>query len=538
MALLAGPRLGLGTDPSTSFKVWAQYDSAVAVAVEYRVSGATTWITGPSGNADATKSDTIVLEVTGLAINTRYDYRLVEAGVPDTEYWTRTFPSAGGGRFVLYTTSDPHGPAVDNYDGIKTDYDAFDALGIPGLVYQQGDFYFSGAGATAATRFADYKTTLARTSTFKYMPVVFMWDDFDFAGNNSSLDNFPGALDASVPPEVWDLTWRDHPKPSTNGFNYAVEIASVPLIALDNRSQRASQTGLTPDLLGNESVSDAATCLGAEQRAWAKARIAEYSDRALVIMGTGSQFMDNIRPALKSLEASERDSFGIYYKAERNELMEEAVRFGYGTSGSMFILTSDDHRSSLWDNIDFPKDLRIGNFTGQEVVAFAGLGMRARVLSSGSGTGPAIAKGTQYFGAGNTYSSTNVGLSQAIRWDITSRHSGRNVKARISWLNMDTGVIGEADPDGQIGDFFFDNGRFETFDVLTSGIQNYPPENSPRTGVRFQRSFIDDVSGALHYEDNVQRDLKGRLRVVGDVDLPDRDDIAHEPRTEHEPEEP
>ncbi len=80
-------------------------------------------------------------------------------------------------------------------------------------------------------------------------------------------------------------------------------------------------------------------------------------------------------------------------------------------------------------------------------------------------------------------------------------------------------------------------------DDMWLGLEPMPvpltyPENSPRSGVRFKRSFIDRVSGGLFYEDNVQRDLKGRLRERVDVDFPDRDDREHDPRTEDEPEEP
>lgn len=522
MALLAGPRLGLGTDPSTSFKVWAQYNSASLIEVEYRITGDTTWITGPSGTPDTGKSSTIVLEVTGLQINTRYDYRLVEGGVPDTAYWTRTFNTSG--RVIFYQTSDHHNNFSD-FDYILTDFATFDALGIPGFVFCGGDFYAqAGTSASKITRVSKYKTALAITNVFKFLPGVFMWDDHDFAGNNSSPDIQPDAFDSDVPPDVWDTIWRDQPKPLTDTFGFSQLIHDIPFILCDTRSARASQTGLVPSLLGNEIVSDFATCLGAEQRAWAKARIAEYSDRGLVFMATGSQFLEHIITVTDQMQESTRDSFGLYYKSERNELMTETVRFGYSTKQSMFIMVGDDHRHALWTNVDFPPELRQAIYTETSPNTGKGLGANVSVISVCSSGFPVVGGSRTLFGLGNRYDLFSA-KARVIRWDITSAHGGRNVTARFTYVNLLDQVEGEADSDGQIGDFYFDNGRVTTFDVLTSGIQTHPAENSAHSGIRFQRSYVDDVQGGIYYEDSVQRDYEGRLREHVDIDLPSPDQL-------------
>lgn len=527
MALTAGPRLGLGSDPTATFKVWAQYDGASAVVVEYKVFGAATWIVGPSGTADVSKSNSIVLEVTGLDANTKYDYRLVENTVADTAYWTRTFPASG--RFLYYQLSDAHNDP-SQFDQILTDYATFDSLGLAAIATQGGDFYTNaGDLATTATRVAKYLTSLALTTAFKYIPVMFMWDDHDFAGNNSSLDFQPQVADSTVPAAVWDHIWRDTPTTLTDTKAYTFQIASIPWIMLDNRSQRASQTGIIPSLLGNESTSTRATVLGTEQRAWAITQLQTYNLRGLVFLATGSQFIDNSATHTGGTEKGNRDSFGIFYKSERNELMLEAIRYGYGVRGNLFVLVGDDHRNVLWTNMDYASDPRPAIFTEPATPAqSAGLGMRSNVIGVMSGTDDEAPFGRQYFGTANRYDNlADASQGRVVRWDITSARAGEKVTARFTFINLSTGAAAEVDDTARVGDFYFANGQVTTYDATLSGVFA-DPENAPRSGIRFQRSYRDEITGFLVNERDTIRDRDGRLREFADVDRPSPDTLRED----------
>ena len=48
------------------------------------------------------------------------------------------------------------------------------------------------------------------------------------------------------------------------------------------------------------------------------------------------------------------------------------------------------------------------------------------------------------------------------------------------------------------------------------------PENTPG-GISFERGFLDDISGLLHKQSDVSRDLDNRLVLTTDMDEPDRE---------------
>ena len=66
-----------------------------------------------------------------------------------------------------------------------------------------------------------------------------------------------------------------------------------------------------------------------------------------------------------------------------------------------------------------------------------------------------------------------------------------------------------------------------------------PPDNG-RGPIRFMRTFEDEITGMQHTEEDLVRDLDGRLRYSEDVDAPDRGHLSEgfafpEDRSDDEP---
>lgn len=57
--------------------------------------------------------------------------------------------------------------------------------------------------------------------------------------------------------------------------------------------------------------------------------------------------------------------------------------------------------------------------------------------------------------------------------------------------------------------------------------QKYPPENG-QGWYRFQRWYVDEVTGHMMPEERATRDLEGRLVDAEDMDQPARDDLMED----------
>jgi len=281
--LLHGPRLG--SPSSGGFTVWLHFDGAATIELQTRRTGTTAWSTQDTQAVETTKHNTVTLTATGLDAATKYDYRIMEGTTEHASYNTRTMPLDQSGRFVAYFCADAHdvdARVAEASTVILSDWQTnYDTIGVPGVFAWIGDFsLYLGSDTGDADDKAD--TTLGLFDDLgdlpKYMPMLYMWDDWDFGGNNSSYDqcaSFAGTYSGTAVDEarkVWDYLWRDLPRPASPSYGYIIPICGVPIIVADSRSQKRHGDSYTPTLRGTESE----PCWGTAQSAWLKTQLETY----------------------------------------------------------------------------------------------------------------------------------------------------------------------------------------------------------------------------------------------------------------------
>lgn len=574
-AITHGPRLG---DPrSDGFKVWVRASGAASVALLCRLSGTTTWTTLDTQAIDTGKDNTAVLTATGLSSCELYDYRVDVDGVEGTTYTTRTMPVSG--RFAVYYTTDAHdgsgtGTSVTAvYTNILAHYNTnFAPIGVPGIIIQAGDLFTSSVTSNQTVlswgtdNVLPSNAYIDATGAARTLPLLYMWDDWDWAGNNSSKYPrlLPGPIftDHADALRVYDYYWRNNsgqPAPPSRGF--ITVVAGVPILVLDGRSQKEPNNraffGL--DGLYNWESATAATALGPDQLAWAKTQLAEHASKGMVLIVTGTTFKNAIHEQRAPYSGGGiRDSIGIYHILERNELLNEIGKRGGSWRNNVVILSGDDHWSVVWKDVT-----RENKSPGDSVVPFPVTPPYPSAptttpcpflefkVQGGDEDSRTAGNSPILFGPGQFFS-RDV-LTQApindihgafIVFDITSGSGGTDVTSRVTYIisecSLGTHTPGDTEVDdlGRTGDFWFENGNFDYYTTTSGQTQTYPTENvSPQM---FQRAYVDDINGLLVRESKVKRDEDNLLRDVEDIGNRDRDRLLQDwkPRIEEVPYEP
>jgi len=571
MALLLGPRLGW---PSASgFKVWVRLDAANELKLQTKLPSEATWTLQDTVTADATKDETAVLEATGLSAGTKYDYRILETDVAVATSYTYVMPSSG--RFVVYHTSDQHlntagGAYASILDHWETNYEPSN---IPAVILQTGDLYqlalfvadtkadaWTNIIGPALTLISDVGKACAR------LPLLYMWDDHDYAGNNtahawisaiSAYGSEPDQQQAAL--DMWDYVWRDHPQAAAPSKAWVTTIADVPIACMDHRSQYSAHgnPGFAPTgILGTELTDAAAPLLGAAQTAWAKALFGTYADRGLMILvspGTMSAHRASNSSLIEFTTGAARENIGVFGRGALNEIMQSAASFGWGNGGRRLVVFSgDDHFTGIWNgHAGLPghfQDDQLGRslahaahpvaFLEQKVVAEKIADAVEAVPFSTNFETIGVRGGEGYWNElpAEPLATTHQRGGRFITWDITSNNGGKRVSARVQvWRHADYSAV-DTDSTGRTGDFFYQNGLFQAYDAASAvqapafdNISAGPPPNR-----EFLRSYYDDITGQLVKENRVTRDYEHRLRDIDDVDEPGRDELSEnfEPRVE------
>ncbi len=530
-ALTHGPRLG--SPSSSGFSVWAKFDGAAVVVLQVRVNGTTAWTTADTGAVNTSLLNTVTLEVTDLLPKTKYDYRLLADGVEVASYYTRTLPVSG--RLVVYQHSDQHGNTDNAYILSLGDYQAnYEPLGIPGVLLQTGDLVTPMTVETPEVHAEAVLLEIAEMGdTVKYLPLCYMWDDWDFGGDNSAKEYLPAFSSHADALKVWEYLWRDMPRHAAPSFGYAIDLAGVPLIMADQRSQRTAQTSFIPSTQGDEPLSDSVTAYGLEQRAWILSQLIAAREKGLVLFLSTTTMRDNVNVFFDPGEgAGGRDSVGIFYKAERNYIFKTGLQ---PWTGNLVALTGDDHYNAVWRQ-DMAEPTNARAATG---VARPGVGTGCPYIQfkvASAGLVPIIAVPFT-FGRGNYFQRISPLLTgDVLRIDLTTANGGQDARARFTHLLIPSGNIDADDATGVPADFFYHNGYFNYYDpTATEQNQLYPPDNGQTSGT-FQRWYTDDVSGAMISRVNVERDHYERLRYFKDIETQDRDELLqiYNPRHEKE----
>ena len=356
MSLSFGPRLGITTTPATSFKVWAQFSAANSIELQTRVTGTTDWTSQEILTADASKRNTVVLTATGLDPATSYDYRLLESSTQVISEVTTTLPASG--RFILYQLNDLHASAGSAQISAwaLADWEAnYKPLGIPAFVSLMGDFAPYPVASTEAAASTALQTELAKHCgvglLFSRMQVAYMFDDHDWGGDNSSKDRFPSLTSEGDPEQsaidLQDAYWRDRPQPASPSYAYSFEVASVPFIFSDTRSQRTPQTNSQPIDDGINGLVRG-TLYGAAQLAWLKTTFQTYGRRGLVVHYCSSTYTDQVVASAAGLGA-DRDSVGLFWQHDRNEVIVDGmIGWGYDTEHNLLVISGDNHWNVMW----------------------------------------------------------------------------------------------------------------------------------------------------------------------------------------------
>lgn len=508
--LLHGPRLGAPS--SSGFKVWLRFDGAATCVLETRAPGGD-WLVQDTQAVDTGLDNTVVMSAAGLNGATLYDYRVTANSVVVASSSTMTMPEAS--RFVLYFVSDGHGQNQTAYDAVRSDWETtYEPLGIPAFILQGGDLVDQ-IGFTAATKrewldtgiLPEIAELCGAGRATERLPLVYMWDDWDFAGNNSSRNSqlyFTSEADTYIAAqEVWDILWRDHSQPDPPSRSYVLEVAGVPLVVVDNRSQRTHRVGTAgvalTGLRGDESLQDNISFVGLAHRAWLISTLRQYADRGLAFLSTGTTLIDG---ASTIHGAAARDSIGLSFRAERNYLLQQgwpATRSGY-----LLVLSGDDHANRVYRRGLGAPAITDGITTVPVPRDGYPVGFDVWELKVDSSDNLAVFGTTTTFGYGDMFEG-GAEVPVFLRFDITPSLGGKYVEADIAYVDATTGltVASTLGPSaGKVGHFFYRSGTIQYTD---GSVQKYPVENSPAAAPVFGLAYLDDIAGTLHTEDDAFR---------------------------------
>ena len=215
----------------------------------------------------ASSGNTVVLDIQGLQPATDYDYGIEVGGVlrtePNSRGKFRTFPQ-GASSFRLAFSS-----CGDYRDADQRAYDAILAE-QPLLFLQMGDFHYSDTNSTLTDDYRrNYDSVLNHRNQgglYRGVALAYMWDDHDFAGDNSNGT----AIGTAAARTVYRDTVPHYPINVPGGtIGQSFTVGRVRVIMTDLRS--ASTPATTAE-------SAAKTRLGAAQKAWFKQELITARD--------------------------------------------------------------------------------------------------------------------------------------------------------------------------------------------------------------------------------------------------------------------
>jgi len=266
------------------------------------------------------------------------------------------------GEFVFYHVTDSHGQNNEWPVNLLAHYRE-GYRDLPAAVLYTGDIFEIGAKDFEADFLGSlrkkYKTLYsapAIAELFSQVPLFHMWDDWDFAGDNScngySASRGFMKFDRSIP-----LKARREYVPNPASFEshetaaFFVTIANNLIVVADSRSKKAplarQEEGRCQNLLDGSQSKDEAPCWGRAQLEDIKQVFISHKNKTYKNFLVSTQsFVDNLRPPAFPCDGrlmGERDSFGVFHKDERNDLL----RFIQTEGIEMIVLSGDDHKPKI-----------------------------------------------------------------------------------------------------------------------------------------------------------------------------------------------
>lgn len=367
----------------------------LAVSTNERLSPA---VFSPTLTTAAGSGNVVTLDIAGLQPATDYDYGIEVGGVIRTEIISRgkfrTFPQgASSFRMAFASCGDPG----------DTDQRAFDAILAeqPLLFLHLGDLHYGDTNSTVAEDYRrNYDGVLNHPNQgalYRGVAVAYMWDDHDFAGNDSNGT----AIGTATARTVYRDTVPHYPINVSGGsVAQSFTVGRVRVIMTDLRSAATPATTA-------ESANK--TRLGAAQKAWFKQELLSARDAGfpLIIWANTSPWIGP--PQLGS------DSWAGY-TTERTEL---ANFFKENRIVNMILLSGDMHALAFDDGSN--SDYAVGG--GAPLV----------VLQAAPLTRPGEPKGGPYSG-GPLLATAQYGILEVT--DI----GGPTIQCRFTGKRVDEGA--------------------------------------------------------------------------------------------------
>ncbi|HXG49763.1 MAG TPA: prolyl oligopeptidase family serine peptidase, partial [Methylomirabilota bacterium] len=271
-----GPLVGAVQPGAAVVKAKLAHENLVARLVWSRHADLRWRSASPRVVSRATNYNLVEFALEGLQPDTRYHYALEVEGRLERRHQGsfRTFPRPGPASFKFaFASCARTGSTSDVFDVIRQN--------DPLFFLHMGDFHYLDIRTNSRARFrAAYDSVLAspqQAALYRHVPLVYVWDDHDFGGNNANRRSPTHeaarlAYEEYVPhyPLVFD---REGP------ICQSFVVGRVKFILTDLRSQRDSVTN--KDDAGK-------TILGEAQKAWFKKELIEANGRYPLIVWMSS----------------------------------------------------------------------------------------------------------------------------------------------------------------------------------------------------------------------------------------------------------
>ena len=315
--------------------------------------------------SEADTQNVVRLEVTGLAPDTDYYYAIELDGLLDTARVGRvtTFP-VGPASFTFTVSADSRtGSNGLVFDAVRrTD---------PLLFLNLGDFFYGDVDRNDPGLYRrQYEANLtapAQAALYAGAPIAYTWGDHDYAANDgdSTAVGRPSAL-AVYRQYVPHYPLREG---DDSPIFQAFTVGDVRFILTDNRSAR--------DPVGTEDR----VMLGAEQRRWLVAELAQADRYGLVVWGNADPWVDAPDPT---------EDTWAGFAGERVTIADALARHDVDN----LLMVSGDAHMLAWDdgtNTDYSTD-RVGGFPLLQAAALD----RRPSVKGGPYTGPVLPGGGQF----------------------------------------------------------------------------------------------------------------------------------------------
>ena len=310
--------------------------------------------------ADANNGNTVALDIAGLSPDTDYFYAVEVDGALDTSMQGQfhTFPAGASSFRFAFAGDAVQGSNQPVYDAIRQESALF--------FLSPGDFFYADITTNDIDlyrqAYLDTLTAPRQQALYQSLPVVYMWDDHDYGGNDSdktspSREAARLAYQENAPHYPLPDNPADHPNcpyadpAACRSINQSFAVGRAYFIVTDLRSERDPKT----------QTDDASkSMMGAVQKQWFKDQLLYARDNYELIFWVSSV------PWIEDPTAGS-DRWGGY-ATEREEL---ANFIRDNQVHNLIILSADAHTLALDDGSN--SDFAVGGGAAMPVMHAAAL---------------------------------------------------------------------------------------------------------------------------------------------------------------------